>query len=376
MTIETAPDAKTSAKSSKSASKSAPRRAPKQRAHNAAGSQPGGPARRTALDPFGRDARYPHQIPLRGWVQIFQRVAREAARDNLSVISAGCAFYALFAIFPMLSALISLYGLMASPDTVSQHFGILDTILPNEAYAIVEQQITRIAAASSQSLSWSLVLSLGLAFWSSNAAAQAVFAALNIAYEERERRGLLRYYLSTSLFALIGIFGGFIMLLAIIYVPSWFAVLHIRFPLEDFVRLARWPFLAVLTLVMLSALYRFGPCRRGAKWHWVSVGSAFATVLWLIASAGFSAYVANFANYDRIYGSLGAVIVLLFWLYLSFFIVLLGAEINSELELQTAQDTTAGKPRPIGSRGAFVADHVAGGPSGAKRPYHPNAENP
>ncbi|MGZ8400831.1 MAG: YihY/virulence factor BrkB family protein, partial [Methyloceanibacter sp.] len=137
-----------------------------------------------------------------------------------------------------------------------------------------------------------------------------------------------------------------------------------------------WPLLALIVLLFLSLLYRYGPCRRSAKWRWVTVGSLFATIIWLIASAGFSFYVSNFAHYDRTYGSLGAVIVLLFWLYISFYIVLLGAEINAELELQTAQDTTTGKPRPIGRRGAFVADNVAGGVGGHKRPASPVTADP
>ena len=142
------------------------------------------------------------------------------------------------------------------------------------------------------------------------------------------------------------------------------------------VKIARWPLLALIVLTLLALLYRYGPCRRCAKWRWVTVGSVFATVCWSIASAGFSLYVSHFANYDRIYGSLGAVIVLLFWLYLSFYIVLLGAEINAELELQTAKDTTRGASKPMGERGAFVADHVAGGAEGAKRPVSEVAADP
>jgi membrane protein len=161
------------------------------------------------------------------------------------------------------------------------------------------------------------------------------------------------------------------MLLAIVYVPIWFAFAGYSHAFELFVRIVRWPFLAALVLCLLSLLYRYGPCRRAAKWHWVSMGSAFATLVWMIASAAFSYYVANFAHFDRFYGSLGAVIILLFWLYISFYIVLLGAEINAELELQTAMDTTSGPPRPLGERGAFVADHVAGGPGGETRPSRP-----
>ncbi|MGC1179923.1 MAG: YihY/virulence factor BrkB family protein [Methyloceanibacter sp.] len=326
-------------------------------------------------DPYGRDARRPYHIPLRGWWQVAQRVWTESGRDNLSVVAAGCAFFALFAIFPALSALISIYGLTADPATVEQQFGILAHLLPAQAYDVVIEQIRRIAEASNRSLGWSLGLSLGLAFWSANAGTQALFAALNIAYEEPERRGLLQFYLSAFTFTLAGILGGVIMLLAIVYVPILFAVTGTFYAFEFFVRMARWPFLALLVLCLLALLYRYGPCRRTAKWHWVSVGSLFATTVWLLASALFSLFVSNFAHYDRTYGSLGAVIILLFWLYISFYIVLLGAEINAELELQTAEDTTAGPPRPSGERGAFVADHVAGGPKGDKRPSRPLPED-
>jgi membrane protein len=322
-------------------------------------------------DPYGRDARRPYHIPLRGWWQVVQRVWTESGRDNLSVVAAGCAFFALFSIFPALSALISIYGLTTDAATVEQQFGIFAGLLPGQAYDVVIEQIRRIAEASGQTLGWSLALSLGLALWSANAGTQALFAALNIAYEEPERRNLFQFYLSAFTFTLMGILGGVIMLLAIVYVPILFAFAGFSHGFEMFVRVARWPFLAVFVLCLLALLYRYGPCRRSAKWHWVSVGSVFATMVWLLASAAFSLYVSNFAHYDRTYGSLGAVIILLFWLYITFYIVLLGAEINAELELQTAMDTTAGSPRPIGKRGAFVADHVAGGPGGDKRPSRP-----
>jgi membrane protein len=212
------------------------------------------------------------------------------------------------------------------------------------------------------------VVSLALSVWSVMSLTQALFAALNIAYEEPERRNMLRYYLNAFIFALLGIIGGVIVLLAIVYVPIIFAYAGYSQQFELIVKVARWPLLALLVLLLLALLYRYGPCRRTAKWQWVSVGSVFATSVWLLASAGFSFYVANFAHYDATYGSLGAVIVLLFWLYLSFYIVLLGAELNAELELQTAQDTTSGEPKPRGKRGAFVADHVAGGAQGERRP--------
>ena len=303
-------------------------------------------------------------------------VWRESNRDNLSVVAAGCAFFALAAIFPALSALISLYGLTADPATVEQQFQMLGSVLPPQAYGIVIEQIHRISAASNGTLGWGLVVSLLLALWSANAGTQAMIAALNIAYEEPERRSLFRYYFDAFTFTITGILGGVVMLLAIVYVPILFAFTGYSHAFELVVSIARWPFLALFAVFLLSLLYRYGPCRRNAKWHWVSVGSLFAMVVWLIASAAFSLYVSNFANYDRLYGSLGAVIILLIWLYISFYIVLIGAEINAELELQTAKDTTAGKPRPMGERGAFVADHVAGGPDGHKRPVSPVSRDP
>jgi membrane protein len=328
------------------------------------------------LDPYGRDATRPYQIPLKGWGQIAQRVWSESNRDNLSVVAAGCAFFALLAIFPALSALISLYGLTTDPSTIEQQFSMLAWLLPAQAYDIVIQQIHRLAAASNGMLGSSLILSLLVALWSTNSGTQAMMAALNIAYEEPERRSLFRYYLNAFTFTLTGLAVGVAMLLAIVYVPILFALTGYSYVFELVVRVLRWPFLALFVLIAISFLYRYGPCRRNAKWHWVSVGALFATVVWLFASAGFSIYVSNFANYDKLYGSLGAVIILLLWLYISFYIVLIGAELNAELELQTAKDTTAGRPRPMGHRGAFVADHVAGGPKGNKRPISEVAKDP
>lgn len=289
-------------------------------------------------DPHGREAARLYRIPLAGWWQIAQLVWTASSRDNLSVVSAGCAFYALFAVFPALSALIALYGLTADPATVEQQFGVLSSVLPPQAYQMVIAQIGRIAETSNQSLGWGLAVSLFIALWSVSNLTQAMFAALNIAYEEPERRSLLRFYLSAFTFAILGILSGALMLLAIVYVPILFAYAGYSDTFELMVRVARWPLLALIVLILLALLYRYGPCRRSAKWRWLTVGSVLATVLWLAASAGFSFYVSHFANYDRIYGSLGAVVVLLFWLYLSFYIVLLGAEINAELELQTAKD--------------------------------------
>ena len=213
-------------------------------------------------DPFGRDAIRPLDIPVRGWWQVAERVLSESSRDNLSVVAAGCAFYALFAIFPALSALISLYGLVADPANIEQSFGMLGYVLPQQAYDIVIEQIRRVAQTPGQTLGWSLLLGLGLALWSANSLAQALFAALNIAYEEPERRSLFQFYLSAFTFTLLGILGGLVMLMAIVYVPILFAFVGFSTEFEALVRLGRWPLLALLVLFLLALLYRFGPCPR------------------------------------------------------------------------------------------------------------------
>jgi membrane protein len=294
----------------------------------------GSPAMNRKRDLQHRDSGRLYRIPLKGWRQVGHRMWSKSRHDHLTVVAAGCAFYAFFAIFPALSAVISIYGLTADPAAAEQTFAILTAVLPQQAYDIVIEQIRRIAESSNEVLGWHLVLSLALALWSTNAGVQAMFAALNIAYGERERRNLLEYYASALTFSIAGMAGGLIMLLAIVYVPLLFAFAGFSMELELIVRIGRWPFLALLILLLLELLYRYGPCRRNAKWHWVSIGSLFATALWLIATAAFSLYVTNIANYSRTYGSLGAVIVLLFWLYICFYIALLGAEINAVLELK------------------------------------------
>ena len=326
-------------------------------------------------DSYGREATHPLQIPLKGWRQVAQRVWAESIRDNFFVIAAGCAFFALFAIFPVLSGLFSFYGLISDPATLELRFPLIGLVLPPQAYEMVVAQAKRLFDVSSSMLGWSLAVSIGLALWSVTASTYAIFCALNIAYEETERRSMLHFYLRAFIFGVTGIFGGVVALLAVVYVPVLFAYAGYPADFERLVSLARWPVLAVMALVFFACFYRYGPSRRSAQWRWVAPGAVFATLVWLIGSAGFSLYVSNFADYDKVYGSLGAAIILLFWLYLTFYIFLFGAEINAELELQTAQDTSAGKPKPIGKRGAFVADHVAGGPEGYMRPVSLTAQS-
>jgi membrane protein len=261
-------------------------------------------------DPFGRDAIRPLDIPVRGWWQVAERVLSESSRDNLSVVAAGCAFYALFAIFPALSALISLYGLVADPANIDQSFGMLGYVLPQQAYDIVIEQIRRVAQTLDQTLGWSLLLGLGLALWSANLLAQALFAALNIAYEEPERRNLFQFYLSAFTFTLLGILGGLVMLMAIVYVPILFASVGFSTEFEALVRLGRWPLLALLVLLLLALLYRFGPWRE----RQMALGQRWIVVRYSCVVARISRVLILRVLFcpDKTYGSLGAVIIFLF----------------------------------------------------------------
>lgn len=285
-----------------------------------------------------------YHIPFREWGRIAKDVVLKAGGDHLSVVSAGCAYYALFAIFPALTASISLYGLTADAAIVEQQFDILETVLPPQAYTILIDQIRRIAETSGQTLGWSFGAGLAIALWSANRGTQAMFSALNIAYGEPERRSLVHFYASAIGYTLIGILGGVAMLFAIVYVPVLFYDAGHPEEFELLVTYLRWPVFILVTLFLLALVYRFGPSRENAKWQWITPGSVFAMLVWLLASLGFSYYVSNFANYDRMYGSLGAVIILLFWLYISFYIVLLGAEINAQVEQRTKPEPATAAP--------------------------------
>lgn len=307
----------------------------------------------------GQSARRPHHIPLRGWWRVFVRVFRESQRDNISVVAAGCAFFAVFAIFPAISALVAIYVLWADPTTIQSHLSIVEPLLPPQAYSILLEQTRRIVGSASANVEWGLAVSLAIALWSASRGTGTLVAALNVAYEEREERSWFVLTARNIAFTIAGIIALALAMTALVYVPILFALVGLSATLELFVKVLRWPLLAVVIIVGLAVLYKYGPCRRAAQWQWVTVGSVLAMIMWLAASAGFSLYVEHFADYDRVYGSLGAVIVLLFWMYLSFYAVLLGAEINAELEHHTEYDTTIGEGRPMGERRAWVADHVA-----------------
>ena len=309
----------------------------------------------------GRTATRPDQIPARGWMDILWRVVWSVPRDRVFATAGGVAFFALMAIFPGLATIVSLYGLFLDPNAISQHLNLLAGVLPNGVLDLIADQLIRVARQSTGTLSAASVVSLGIAFGSANSGVSALFDSLNVIYKENEKRTLIRFYATTLLFTLSGILFALAITAMLVVLPVVLKLIGLGALTDTALRVARWPAVLLLVSFGLSLIYRYGPSRRDAKWRWVTWGSVAAALSWVCASVLFSWYVASFDSYNRIYGSLGAVIGFMTWIWLSAVIVLLGAELNAEMERQTARDSTEGKPKPLGSRDAFAADTV--GPS-------------
>jgi membrane protein len=303
----------------------------------------------------GRQADRPSRIPPRGWADILWRSFQEIRDDDIASAARSIAFAGMLALFPALAAFVSLYGLFADPAEARQHLAILAGVVPAGAMTFLGEQMVRLAAAKQAGLSLTFVGGLVLSIWSANSGMKALFDGLNIAYEEREKRGFLRLNLVTLAFTLGAVLFLVAASAAVIVVPVVLEALRID---RDLLPLAwlRWPALLVTMILALAVLYRFGPSRERAKWRWVSYGGATASLLWLAGSAAFSWYLGHVAHYNATYGSLGAVFGFMMWLWLSALAVLCGAELNSEMEHQTAKDSTTGVPLPMGARGATMAD--------------------
>jgi membrane protein len=310
----------------------------------------------------GRQAATPEQIPARGWKDILLRTRKEFAEDQIPLVSAGVTFYALLAMFPALGSFVALYGLFADVSEVRGHLQVLSAVLPAGALTFLAGEMVRVSAAHEAGLSFAFIGGLALSIWSANGATKAMITAMNIAYDETEKRGFFKRTLISLGFTLgLLIFG--ISALAAIAAPP--AIESFLGPSAATVfRLSTWPVLLVAVGLGLAVLYRYGPSRHKARWRWLTWGSGAALLLWIAASAAFSIYVANFANYEKTYGSLGAAVGLMMWVYVSSQVVLFGAELNSEIEHQTARDTTVGPEKPLGARGAVMADTV-GAPQGS-----------
>ena len=315
-------------------------------------------ARENAGD-AGEYAASPLAIPKRGWWEVLLRVKDEITDDNLSIVAAGVAFYGFLAIFPMIGAVMTVFGLIADPSVATRQMEPFQQIVPSKVYEILMQQVRDVTAASDTSLSMGLLFGLSLTLWSSTKGIKALFAALNVAYEEKETRNFFRLNLRALAFTAGGVAFIVISLSAIALIPVVVQFVPLGDMLETALVWLRWPIIAIVVILALAILYRHGPDRRNAKFRWITPSAVAATVLWLGISICFSIYVRNFGNYGETFGSLGAVVVLLFWFYFSALAVCIGAELNSELEMQTYRDSTVGPQRPIGRRGAYVADHTA-----------------
>ncbi|MEZ0169345.1 YihY/virulence factor BrkB family protein [Microvirga sp. TS319] len=306
----------------------------------------------------GREANKPTEIPAKGWKDILWRTYEEFGKDRVTSVAAGVTYYALLAVFPAIAALVSIYGLFADPGTIQDHLNALSGVLPGGAMEVIGDQVKRIASKGGGALGFGFIFGLAVSLWSANAGMKAVFDALNIVNNEDEKRSFIWLNLTSLTFTLCAILFILVALGGIVVLPIVLQFIGLGQGTEWLVSLLRWPILLIGVTFALSLIYRFGPSRDKAEWRWITPGGIIASVLWIAVSMLFSWYVSNFGSYNETYGSLGAVIGFMTWIWLSSIIVLLGAEINAEMEHQTIQDTTEGVRQPMGMRGATMADTV------------------
>jgi membrane protein len=256
-------------------------------------------------------------------------------------------FFVLLAIFPGLAGLISLYGLFADSNTIRQHLDSLAGILPEGGLQILREQLEQLTSQPPQKLGFATVASLAVSLWSANGGMKAIFDALNVVYQEKEKRSFVKLNATSLALTLSGL--GFVIasLLIITVVPKLLSFFGLA-GISEVVNIARWPILFVVACFMIAVVYRFGPSRDQPQWRWISPGSIFAAATWIAASLLFSWYAEHFGNYNKTYGSLGAAVGFMTWMWISTIVILVGAKINAELEHQTAVDTTVGRPAPRG----------------------------
>jgi len=328
--------------------------------------------RRRAREPGrGRSAEEPRDIPPRGLKDVAVRLWTQISNDHVTLVAAGVAFYSLLALFPLLTALVSIYGLIADAGNIEEHLSKLQGLLPHDVIEIMRQQLIQLSQAEAPRLSLLFIAALLFSLWSANKGVTSMFEAMNIAYGEREKRNIFVLTAMTLLFTFGFILFIVITLTAIVALPPILALIGLDAVTHSLLSLARWPVLLVFVITANALIYRFGPSREKARWVWLSWGSVAAALAWMVMSVGFSFYAANFANFNETYGSMGAVIAVMTWTWLSAVIVIAGAELNAELEHQTAKDTTTGRERPLGRRGAQMADTV--GPATQQTRQNPEA---
>jgi membrane protein len=306
----------------------------------------------------GREAETPAEIPARGLKDVFWRVFTAVTEDRVTLIAAGVTYYLLLALFPAASVLVSIYGLVADPVTIAERISSLSTVMPADALNIFLDQVRALSSERSATLSAGLIGGVALALWSANNGIKALFEAMNVAYGEKEKRTLVGLNIASPIFTLGALVIALVILFAMGVVPAVLNFLWLDRWAELIIRLARWPIMMVFVGIGIMALYRFGPSREPARVRWLTWGAGFSTLCWFAASLSVSFYLSNIANYNATYGTLGALIGFMVWTWISAIIVIVGAEINAELEHQTARDSTTGAPKPLGQRGAYMADTV------------------
>jgi membrane protein len=315
--------------------------------------------RRRAKEPGrGRHATAPWQIPWTGWKDVLWRVYASVNDNRLLAVAAGVVFYSLLAIFPAVAAFVSLYGLIADASTIDAHLSLASGVLPEGAVDLLHEQITKLTSKGGAKLSLGFVVGLCIALWSANAGMKATIDALNVVYDEKEKRSFVKLNLASLLFTLVAIFSLMVALGAVVIAPIVFSVVGLSSLFGLAIAVLRWPLLLVLAAIALAAIYRYGPSRREARWQWLSVGSVAAALGWLLSSVLFSWYIASFGAYNATYGSLGAAVGMMMWMWISAIVILLGAQLNAEIEHQAARDSTVGVEKPLGRRGAVMADTV------------------
>ena len=306
----------------------------------------------------GRLADSPLEIPAAGWRDILWRVYERVLNDNISLIAAGVAFYGLMGLFPGIAALMAIAGLWLEPGIVTSQIEQLVAVLPMDAAQIIIDQAKAVAGSDEAGLGIAAIVGLAIALYSSSRGVGSLVMGMNIAYEEKEKRGFLNFYSMAIVLTVMLIMILILTFAVVIALPVVIGYLPIGQFAEDIVLLLRWPIIAGIVIFTLAVLYRWGPSRNAPKWRWVTPGAVLACVLWVLGTFGFGLYVQHFGSYNETFGTLGGVIVLLLWMWLSAFIVLLGAEFDAEMEAQTRKDSTVGKPKPMGLRGATKADEL------------------
>lgn len=310
----------------------------------------------------GRNAKAPQHIPAPGWKDVLKRVKQGIKDDRLSMISAAMAYYALFAFVPALSSVVLMYAWVSDPAEIQGHMAAMSRFLPADAQNILSEQLGALAGKASGSLGVGAIGTLLIALWSASKGSKAVIEAMNMIYEEKESRGFFKLNIFALGMTLLGVLMGILAIGVIVLVPIMTNIFNFVPMVSILGTIGSWVVLLGIFSFYLSFAYRFGPDRENAKWKWVSWGAVFSAVAWAMVSALFSWYAKEFGNFNKTYGSLGAIIVLMTWFYLSSFVILIGAEINAELEHQTAKDTTTGPERPMGERDATMADTLGESP--------------